>query len=147
MKPMHLIGLVLVAVAIGVILSTAGDASSYVTFAQAKQLAQSGSSNKIHVVGELQRNAQGKATGLQYNPKKDPNLFTFLLTDDKGHTEEVVYYNPKPQDFERSEKVVVVGAMHNNVFVADKILMKCPSKYQETEFKEVVKVQPLQSNL
>jgi cytochrome c-type biogenesis protein CcmE len=40
-----------------------------------------------------------------------------------------------PPDFTRSEKVVVVGSYHNDLFVADKILLKCPSKYQENKLK------------
>jgi cytochrome c-type biogenesis protein CcmE len=32
--------------------------------------------------------------------------------------------------------VVVIGAMKNDVFYADKILMKCPSKYQDNEFRD-----------
>jgi cytochrome c-type biogenesis protein CcmE len=31
--------------------------------------------------------------------------------------------------------VVITGAMRNDIFVADKILLKCPSKYVETEVK------------
>ena len=38
---------------------------------------------------------------------------------------------PMPPDFLRSEQVVVVGKYTDDVFVADQILMKCPSKYQE----------------
>ena len=46
--------------------------------------------------------------------------------------EQKVYYNePMPPDFTRSEKVVVIGNYQNNDFVARKILLKCPSKYQE----------------
>jgi cytochrome c-type biogenesis protein CcmE len=41
-----------------------------------------------------------------------------------------------PPDFSRAEQVVVIGAYKDqDLFVADKILMKCPSKYQETELK------------
>ena len=41
----------------------------------------------------------------------------------------------KPQDFEKAEQIVIVGHTKNNVFVADKILMKCPSKYEDKEVK------------
>jgi cytochrome c-type biogenesis protein CcmE len=36
-----------------------------------------------------------------------------------------------PPDFTKSEKVVVVGNYSGDVFHASKILLKCPSKYQE----------------
>ncbi|MDX5437475.1 MAG: cytochrome c maturation protein CcmE, partial [Pontibacter sp.] len=35
-----------------------------------------------------------------------------------------------------SEQVVITGNMQNNVFVADKILLKCPSKYVEKEVQQ-----------
>jgi cytochrome c-type biogenesis protein CcmE len=36
-----------------------------------------------------------------------------------------------PPDFTRSEKVVVIGTYVENDFRASKILLKCPSKYQD----------------
>jgi cytochrome c-type biogenesis protein CcmE len=36
-----------------------------------------------------------------------------------------------PPDFTRSEKVVVIGSYREGTFVATKILLKCPSKYQD----------------
>jgi cytochrome c-type biogenesis protein CcmE len=44
----------------------------------------------------------------------------------------VIYNGAKPQDFEMSEQIVVTGRAENGVFKADKILMKCPSKYNNT---------------
>jgi cytochrome c-type biogenesis protein CcmE len=41
----------------------------------------------------------------------------------------VIYKSVKPQDFEKSEKVVVIGSMLNDEFVASSLLLKCPSKY------------------
>lgn len=134
-KPLHLAGLLAIAVGIAVIISTSGDASSYVCFAEAKTLAQDGDDDKVHVVGQLPKSASGEIEGMQYDPTTDPNYFRFLLVDEKKETQEVIYYKPKPADFERSEKVVVVGAMKNGHFEADKILMKCPSKYQEGQVK------------
>jgi cytochrome c-type biogenesis protein CcmE len=39
----------------------------------------------------------------------------------------------KPQDFERSEQIVLTGKMKGDEFVATDILMKCPSKYKDEE--------------
>jgi cytochrome c-type biogenesis protein CcmE len=134
-KPMHLAGLLAIAVGIAVIISTSGDASSYVCFSEAKALARDGDDDKVHVVGQLPKSTSGEIEGMQYDPTTDPNYFRFLLVDEKKEIQEVIYYKPKPADFERSEKVVVVGAMKNGHFEADKILMKCPSKYQEGQIK------------
>ena len=54
------------------------------------------------------------------------------MVDENDRKQEVIYHEPMPADFTKSEKVVVIGSYHNDMFVADKILMKCPSKYQET---------------
>lgn len=134
-KPIHLALILILAVGVAVIISTSGDASTYVNFQEAIQLADKGDNHKVHVVGELPKTATGEISGMEYNPQNDPNFFRFQLVDDKKEIQEVLYFNPKPADFERSEKIVVVGAMKNGKFVADKILMKCPSKYQEGEIK------------
>ena len=134
-KPFHLAALLAIAVGIGVIVSTSGDASSYVCFAEAKEMADGGNDDKVHVVGSLPKDAAGQILGMVYQPEKDPNLFRFMLKDEKQGEMEVLYFKPKPADFERSEKIVVVGAMKEGHFEADKILMKCPSKYNEGEVK------------
>ncbi len=139
MKISHIIGVVAIAIAIAVIVSMSGSASTYVDFQQAATLATEGSARKVHVVGELSKDASGSIVGMMYKPQEDPNFFEFYLKDDKDKIQKVVYLNPMPQDFERSEKVVVIGAMKNDVFLADKILMKCPSKYQDNEFREADK--------
>jgi cytochrome c-type biogenesis protein CcmE len=131
MKKSHILGLVVLAVAVMVIVSTAGDASSYVNFGVAKQMAEEGNNKLIHVVGELKKNEAGEVVGLQISD--DKLSFRFIMVDDEGR-EEMVYYNePLPTDFVRSEQVVVVGNFKETAFVADKILMKCPSKYEETK--------------
>jgi cytochrome c-type biogenesis protein CcmE len=55
------------------------------------------------------------------------------MIDDKGKEQLVQYNQPMPADFTRSEKVVVIGRYQNDSFIADKILLKCPSKYQEQQ--------------
>lgn len=129
MKRSHIIAIVLIAVAIGIIISTAGDASSYVSFGEAYEMSQNGNGSSIHVVGELTKTNAGQVTGIF--PSSDKLSFRFIMQDEKGKQQEVFYNEPIPPDFQRSEKVVVVGSYNGELFVADKILMKCPSKYQE----------------
>ena len=64
---------------------------------------------------------------------KDPNYFSFFMKDDKGVEKKVILNQSKPQDFEMSEQIVVTGTMKGNDFVADEILLKCPSKYKDEE--------------
>ena len=131
MKRSHIIAMVLIAISIAIIISTTGDASSYVTFKEAYQMAKDGDHEKVHVVGRLKKDAMGKITGMVYEPTVDPNYFSFILEDSLHEEHQVIYLHPKPQDLEKSEKVVIVGNVKDNVFIADQILMKCPSKYEE----------------
>jgi len=135
MKKTHIIGIVIIAIAIGIIVSTAGDASSYVSFKEAYAMAKGGSDTKIHVVGKLKKDPTGQIVGMEYRPQVDPNYFAFVMIDKNNEEHQVIFPNPKPQDFDRSEQIVVVGNVQGDRFVAEKILMKCPSKYQETEVK------------
>lgn len=112
-----------------IIISTAGDASTYVTFGEAKEIAQNGDDKKIHVVGALKKDSNGEVVGLKTSP--DMLSFSFQMVDHNGVEQSVIFNEPMPADFLRSEQVVVVGAYNKDLFVASKILMKCPSKYQD----------------
>jgi cytochrome c-type biogenesis protein CcmE len=136
MKKSHIVAIAVIAVAIAIIISTAGDASSYVTFDKAYQMASIGNKAKIHVVGELKKDAQGTIAELVKSP--DNLSFTFVLLDENKKEQKVYYNEPMPPDFTRSEKVVVIGSYRGDLFVADKILLKCPSKYQEQKLNAKV---------
>jgi cytochrome c-type biogenesis protein CcmE len=110
-------------------MTTADDASTYVTFDQAYQLASNGSKNSIHVVGELKKDAEGHVVGIM--PGEDRVSFSFIMIDENKKEQLVIYKEPMPQDFTHSEKVVVIGSYSGDTFIAEKILLKCPSKYQE----------------
>ena len=129
MKKSHIAALAVIAAAVSIIVVTAGDASTYATFDEAFQLASNGSNNSIHVVGELKKDAGGEIVGLE--PGADKVSFSFILIDENGKEQKVLYNEPMPPDFTRSEKVVVIGRYRDDAFVASKILLKCPSKYQD----------------
>ena len=134
MKRIHIIGIVLIALAIGLILSTFSDSSTYASFNEALAEPQ----KEFHVVGELNKEKE-----LEYNPEENVNRFAFYLVDREGTERKVIFNGTKPQDFERSEQVVITGKMNNQVFMADKILMKCPSKYNDgSEEMQEFKAEP-----
>ena len=122
MKKTHIVGIIIIAIAIGALISTLGNTSTYADFAEAI----SNPDTEYHVVGKL---AKEKPT--EYNPEINTDEFTFFLTDNKGVEKKVVLHKSKPQDFERSEQIVVIGKMNGNDFHANEILMKCPSKYND----------------
>jgi cytochrome c-type biogenesis protein CcmE len=64
------------------------------------------------------------------------------MKDENGLIRQVHYPNPKPANFEDAEQVVVEGQMEGDVFVAEHILIKCPSKYNdEREFQDAAPAQ------
>lgn len=132
MKKGHIIGLGVIAIAIMIIITSIGDASTYENFSTAKTMAMNGNKEAIHVVGGLKKDETGTVKGLDISD--DKTSFTFMMVDNDGQEQQVYYNEPVPADFVRAEQVVVIGSYKNeNIFVADKILMKCPSKYQETD--------------
>lgn len=133
MKKSHILAIGIIAIAITIMISTAGDTSSYVTFEEAKNIAVNNSSTKVHVVGTLRKDEHGQVVDLY--PSADKLSFSFVMIDENEAAQEVYYNEPMPADFQRSEQVVIIGSYKNNLFVADKILLKCPSKYQEEGIK------------
>jgi cytochrome c-type biogenesis protein CcmE len=123
MKKSSIAGIVIIALAIGIIISTYADSSTYGSFTDAKKV-----ESELHVVGQLNKEKE-----LFYNPQQDANYFAFYMRDNQGLESKVVFNGAKPQDFERSEQIVLTGKMVGNEFHASKILMKCPSKYTKDE--------------
>lgn len=124
MKKAHILILVLIAAAIAVIVSSFGEFSTYETFASANEKP----GETIHVVGFLD------TTKTQhYDPITNPNLFTFFAIDKQGGIHQVIFNGAKPQDFERSEQLVMKGFMQDGTFHCAQIQMKCPSKYENDQ--------------
>lgn len=122
MKKTHVIAIIIIAIAIGAIISTFSDSSTYADFTEAL----SNPEQEYHVVGKLDR-----SVAIEYNPERNPNLTVFTMVDNTGKVCKVFLNKSKPQDFERSESVVLIGKASGNEFYANDILMKCPSKYNE----------------
>lgn len=59
------------------------------------------------------------------------NVFQFTVTDDEGAMIPVVYTGAVPDTFQEGADVVVEGRLTpRGVFEADRLLAKCPSKYE-----------------
>jgi cytochrome c-type biogenesis protein CcmE len=130
MKKSSILGIVVIAIAIAVIISTYSKSTTYGSFKEA-----AATNAPLQIVGHLDKGKE-----LYYDATKDANYFSFYMKDNKGQECKVVFTGTKPQDFERSEQVVLTGQMAGNEFHASKILMKCPSKYTQdkievTEYK------------
>jgi cytochrome c-type biogenesis protein CcmE len=122
MKKLHILGIAVIAIAIGVIFVSLKNTSTYADFAEAA----SNPGKEYHVVGKLDKDQPQV-----YQPEINPDLFFFSLKDNNGLARQVVLHKSKPQDFEKSEQIVLIGTMEGERFHANDILMKCPSKYND----------------
>lgn len=120
MKPSHIIALVIIALSTGIIMSTVSSSSTYATFNEASK----NEGTVYHVVGKLNRSKPQ-----EYNPAENANLFSFYLIDNDSTEKKVLLNKARPQDFDKSEQIVIIGKMKGNNFIASDILLKCPSKY------------------
>jgi cytochrome c-type biogenesis protein CcmE len=127
MKTLHIALIICIVVAVGIIISTVTNTGTYSDFVTAKN----NPGKELHIIGKLDKKAK-----IEYNARKNANSFTFTMIDNKGEKCVVVYNDNKPQDFEKSEQVVIIGTMVQDTFVARSLLLKCPSKYKNDSLPE-----------
>lgn len=77
---------------------------------------------RVQVVGEL---VPGSARFVEESQK-----LTFGLRDEDGQSLSVLYDGVKPGNLEDAKEIVVIGSYREGVFHAQRVLVKCPSKYQ-----------------
>ena len=120
MRPKTIVGLVLIVSFTSLLFLNFGQqVGGYMNFAEAEE-----SGTKAHVVGMW-------VDADRFHYDASSNVFTFQMEDEAGNVREVRYGNPKPANFEDAEKVVIDGYAEGNHFVAENILVKCPSKYND----------------
>jgi cytochrome c-type biogenesis protein CcmE len=63
----------------------------------------------------------------------DQGRWTFDVQGEDGEVMTIVYSQTKPANFEQAISVVAIGKYDKTTeqFMADQLLVKCPSKYQE----------------
>jgi cytochrome c-type biogenesis protein CcmE len=121
MKAKTIIGIVLLVAFSSVLLMNFGtQVGGYMNFEQAEE-----TGARAHVVGDWVRDQS-------FNYDAASNIFSFHMTDELGNVRQVRYMNPKPPNFEDAERLVVDGYPKGEIFVAEHILVKCPSKYENT---------------
>lgn len=92
------------------------NSSPYVTVAQARETTR----GNVHLAGDIDR--QSISMGR--------DGLTFSITDEEGSRATVVYRGLAPSSIEDATKVVAIGTMKGDTFEAEKLLLKCPSKYE-----------------
>ncbi len=120
LRPIHwmMLGIIATALTTGAYSLRGGAMVSYASIAEAKA-----QSRPVQVFGYLY--SQG-----QYD---DQNNWRFDIQGESGDVMTVVYPHTKPGNFEQAISVVAIGRYDGaqQHFVADQLLVKCPSKYQE----------------
>lgn len=121
MKPKLIIGVFAIVLFTSLLMYNFGTSiSTYVNFEQAEN------QSSAHVVGVWDDSRE-------YGFSRESMQFSFHMKDQDGNIRRVVYPRPKPNNFEQATQLVVIGEMRNNVFYANDMLMKCPSKYNEAD--------------
>lgn len=102
--------------------SFSGSVSYYYTLSELKSL--DPGDKKIRVKGDLVKDS------INWNPGQP--LLSFELTDGEN-TMKMVYNGVKPDNFDHSQDLIVVGKLEDNKFIVSKLMLQCPSKYEEGE--------------
>lgn len=122
MKKTHIILLVLIAGSIAYLVTFLRATTTYDTV----QTAMEKPGKFVHLMARWD-----KTQPLEYDAVKNPNYLAFTAVDTLGKTVKVVYNNPKPENFEISEKLVLQGKYEDGHFKCKTIQTKCPSKYKD----------------
>ncbi len=115
----YLTGFIVIALFLILALSSFRESiTPYVSFSEAKV-----SGETVQIIGKLVPGSSAYDTSLVF--------LSFQLTGKEGELLPVVYSSgPKPANFEDATEIVVIGNYDGENFVADQLLVKCPSKYQ-----------------
>lgn len=99
----------------------------YVSFQEARQ-----SGRRVQVWGRIVRSQP---------PEVDPQtgILSFEIENENHERLPVRYAGVRPGNFDQATGVVVIGQYRDAAFQADQMLVKCPSKEQETAFREKYK--------
>ena len=125
MKKAYWIGAVVVLAFLALGLSTfTKSMTPYVSFDEAKATPRT-----VQVMGALEKGSSRYDT--------DAKTLHFTLVDEKTKAPlPVTYRDVKPANFEEAVSIVAIGRYQGDAFHAEKLLVKCPSKYQGEEVEK-----------
>jgi cytochrome c-type biogenesis protein CcmE len=122
MKQAYIVGFLVIGLALGFTLwAFSSNMTPYVTVAAAKK-----SDVPVQIRGKILRDAK-------HTPyyDKEHNALRFWIEDPKGEQIEVVYKGGKPEAFDEAVGTAAHGMVKNGIFFSDKLIIQCPSKYDE----------------
>ncbi|HOX28202.1 MAG TPA: cytochrome c maturation protein CcmE [bacterium] len=132
MKTKYVIGFAVIAACLAVgIYSLKSSMTPYVPFKDAK----AAEGREVQVIGSIVKGST------KLDASKTAHSFT--LEDKDGATLDVITTENLPTNFEHASSVVAIGSWKKDRFVARRLLVKCPSKYEKkAEESEEGKKQP-----
>ena len=104
----------------------------YVSFDEARHARRA-----VQVMGALDKQSD------RYDTAKQE--LSFELLDEKGGRIPVVYRGVKPGNFKDAISIVAIGPYREGRIEAEKLLVKCPSKYQGAEVEKTYSSQSKRS--
>jgi len=122
MKKSQIIGIIFIAVCLGILVNALSDPGKMAGFGEAF----ADPEHTYRVSGLLDKEHE-----VIYDPISNTSLTIFHMKDQAGVSKKILLQKSKPQGFEMSESLVIVGHAEGNEFIAEEMLMKCPSKYNE----------------
>ncbi|UCC88949.1 MAG: cytochrome c maturation protein CcmE [Anaerolineales bacterium] len=92
--------------------------------------------DKGSVIYDRNVRVSGKVIGdsIDFN-SRDLNL-SFEIVGEEGGTLPVVFNGPKPDQMRHDAEAIIEGKYDGNEFIAQTLLLKCPSRYEEGGFTE-----------
>lgn len=113
-----ILALALLAIAVGIgVTSFKKTVTPYISFAEARR-----ASGLVQVNGVL--------ADKRYVLQPNEQYLSFRLRDSNGQVLPVEYRGVVPGNFDQATSIVAIGRYRQDRFVAEQLLVKCPSKYQ-----------------
>ena len=96
--------------------------------------------DELYAKGEAQYNrpvrVSGKVVGETIAFNNRDLLLSFDITSETGETMPVVFNGPKPDQMRHDAEAILQGKYDGSEFTAQELLLKCPSRYEESGFTE-----------
>jgi cytochrome c-type biogenesis protein CcmE len=95
---------------------------------------------ELHEKGSIvyDRNVRvsGKVMGDSVDFNSRDLILCFEIVGESGETVPVIFNGPKPDQMRHDAEAIVRGKYDGNEFTAQELLLKCPSRYEESGFTE-----------
>ncbi len=78
----------------------------------------------------------GKVVGDTIDFNSRDLVLRFEVAGESGDTLPVIFNGPKPDQMRHDAEAIIEGKFDGNAFTAQTLLLKCPSRYEESGFTE-----------